>query len=149
MPVRPLATAAALAVTVTLVPAVSAVSAVSAGVQRGGVAPGGPGVTTVWPEADKGGFGTARNTASNVWFTLQHGRTSEVFYPDLSTPSIRNLELVVSDGHGFTDRESTDMRHRIVRPDRRSLRFTQVNTDKGGRYRLTKQVVTDPRRDAM
>jgi glucoamylase len=114
-----------------------------------GPAPGGPGSKTVWTEADKAGFGTARTRGSNVWFTLQHGRVSEVFYPDLSTPSTRNLELVVTDGKTFTDRESTDMRHRVARPDARSLRFTQVNTDKGGRYRLVKTVVTDPRRDSV
>src|SRR3954451_14941056 len=106
---------------------------------RQGVAPGdGPGTRTVWTEADKAGFGTARSRASNVWFTLQRGRISEVFYPDLSTPSIRNLELVVTDGRTFTDRESSDMRHRTIRPRATSLRFTQVNTDKGGRYRLVK-----------
>ncbi len=104
---------------------------------------------TVWTEADKSGFGTARTRRSNVWFTLQRGRASEVFYPDLSTPSVRNLELVVTDGATFTDRESGDMRHRTVRPDERSLRSTQVNTARSGKYRLVKEIVTDPRRDTM
>jgi glucoamylase len=112
-------------------------------------APGGPGGKTVWPEADKAGFGTSATRRSNVWFTLQEGRTSEVFYPDLSTPSVRNLELIVTDGATFTDRESTDTRHRVSRPDARSLGFTQVNTAKSGKYRITKHVVTDPARDAL
>ena len=84
-----------------------------------------------------------------MWFTLQQGRISEVFYPDLSTPSTRNLELVVTDGRSFTDRESTDMRHGVARPDVSSLRFTQTNTDKGGQYRIVKSIVTDPRRDSV
>jgi glucoamylase len=84
-----------------------------------------------------------------VWFTLQRGRTSEVFYPNLSTPSVRNLELIVTDGRTFTDRESSDTRQRTIRPDARSLSFTQVNTAKSGRYRITKRYVTDPRRDAL
>ena len=83
-----------------------------------------------------------------MWFTLQQGRISEVFYPDLSTPSTRNLELVVTDGRSFTDRESTDMRHGVARPDGSSLRFTQTNTDKGGQYRIVKSIVTDPRATA-
>ena len=61
---------------------------------------------------------------------------------------MRSLELVVT-GKGFTDRESTDMRQRTLRPDARSLRFRQVNTDKDGRYRLVETFVTDPRRDAL
>ena len=112
------------------------------------MAPGGPGEKATWTEANKTGFGTARTRSSNVWFTLQQGRTSEVFYPDLSTPSVRSLELVVT-GDGFTDRESTDMRHRTTRPDAGSLRFREVNTDRQGRYRIVETFVTDPRRDAV
>ncbi len=115
---------------------------------QGAEAPGGPGHKATWTEADKTGFGTSRSRGSNVWFTLQRGRTSEVFYPDLSTPSVRSLELVVT-GDAFTDRESTDMRHRTTRPDAGSLRFTQCNTDQDGRYRIVETFVTDPRRDAL
>jgi len=140
---RTLVGSTAVALTVStlggLVPAAAAPDA---------AAPGGPGQKATWTESDKTGFGTARSTGSNVWFTLQQGRTSEVFYPDLSTPSVRSLELVVT-GAGFTDRESTDMRHRTTRPDSRSLTFRQVNTDKQGRYRIVETFVTDPRRDAL
>jgi glucoamylase len=120
----------------------------SAATSPGSAPPGAPGHKATWTEANKTGFGTARSRGSNVWFTLQQGRTSEVFYPDLSTPSVRSLELVVT-GPGFTDRESTGMRHRTIRPDVRSLRFRQVNEDKQGRYRIVETFVTDPRRDAL
>lgn len=112
-------------------------------------APGAPGAKATWTEANKSGFGTSRTTRSNVWFTLQRGRLSEVFYPDLGTPSVRNLELVVTDGKTFTDRESTDTRHRTRMTDRRSLTFIQVNTAKSGKYRITKRYVTDPARDTV
>lgn len=84
-----------------------------------------------------------------MWFTLQDGRVSEVFYPDLSTPSTRVLELVVTDGRTFTDRASEDMEVVTTRPDERSLRFQQVATATSGKYRLTQELVTDPRRDAL
>ena len=60
-----------------------------------------------WAEADKAGFGTAHGRKSRVWFTLESGRVSEVFYPDLSTPSIRMLELMVVDGQHATARPGT------------------------------------------
>lgn len=101
-----------------------------------------------WAEADKTGFGTARATRSNVWFTLQDGRVSEVFYPDLSTPSVRSLEFVVA-GEDFTDRASRDMQTTVTRTDERSLRFTQVSTDEDGHYELTAEYVTDPRHDTL
>ena len=101
-----------------------------------------------WTEADKTGFGTAHGRQSRVWFTLQGGRVSEVFYPDLSTPSLRTLELLVTDGK-HTDRQSRDMTTVVTRPDDRSLRFTQVSTDNEGHYRLTEEIVTDPARSAV
>src|ERR1700750_2200376 len=94
-----------------------------------------------WTEADKTGYGTSRTRDSRVWFTLEGGRVSEVFYPDLSTPSIRTLDLTVTDG-GETDRQSSDMSTVVTRPDERSLRFTLVSTDLDGHYRLTEEVVT-------
>ncbi len=99
-------------------------------------------------EADKAGFGTARGRQSRVWFTLEGGRLSEVFYPDLSTPSLRTLELTVIDGDR-ADRQARDMTTVVTRPDERSLRFTQVSTDNDGHYRLTEEVVTDPVRSAV
>src|SRR4051812_35098317 len=142
-----LAVSAALVATATAPGSDAAVPGTAA--HRSPPAPGAPGHKTVWTEADKAGFGTARSRRSPVWFTLERGRTSEVFYPDLSTPSYRSLELVVTDGRTFTDRESTSTRHRTIRPDPRSLAFTQVNTARSGRYRITKRYVTDPRRAAV
>jgi glucoamylase len=107
--------------------------------------------TPHWTEADKTGFGTARDGRSRVWFTLQGGRVSEVFYPDLSTPSLRTLELLVTDGDRAdrADRQSSDMTTVVTRPDERSLRFTQVSTDKQGHYRVIEEIVTDPARSAV
>jgi glucoamylase len=104
--------------------------------------------TSHWDEADKTGFGTSKTRQSKVWFTLEGGRVSDVFYPDLSTPSVRNLELTVTDGT-HADRQGKDMTTVVSRPDERSLRFTLVSTDNDGHYRLTEQVVTDPARSAV
>src|SRR3954468_19971534 len=124
---------------VTLAP-VSAASAPEPGAKSAGA-------KSTWTEADKTGFGTARSRGSNVWFTLQGGRVSEVFYPDLSTPSVRTLELVVV-GDGFVDRPSTASTS-VRRPDERSLRFGQAGSRHPHRYRLTQSIVTDPRHDSV
>ena len=50
-------------------------------------APGAPGDPHTWAPADKHGFGTATELASNVWFTLRDAELSEAYYPDLGTPS--------------------------------------------------------------
>jgi hypothetical protein len=72
-----------------------------------------PGVATAatdWTEADKDGYGTSTTTTSKVWHTLDDGRLTEVFYPDLGTPSVRTLEFVVSDGKRFTQRDTQTFR---------------------------------------
>jgi glucoamylase len=114
-----------------------------------GPAPGGPGGKALWTEADKDGFATARATASRVWLTLDDGRLTEVYYPDLGTPAVRDLQFVVSDGRTFTERERDSTRQRVTLLDERSLSYRQVNTDRQGRYRITKTYTTDPRRDTV
>lgn len=129
------AAATAATLTVVLLPA------------SGGSVPAAPerGSKSTWTEADKTGFGTARARGSNVWFTLQRGRVSEVFYPDLSTPSVRTLDLVVV-GDGFVDRPKATAD--VLRPDPGSLRYT-ISSAREGRYRLVQEVLTDPRRDTL
>jgi glucoamylase len=114
-----------------------------------GIAPGAPGAVALWTEGDKDGFGTATTTASKVWHTLDDGELTEVYYPDLGTPAVRDLQFVVSDGRTFTDREREDTVHRVTLSDPRSLSYRQVNTDKDGRYRITKTYTTDPARSAL
>jgi glucoamylase len=80
----------ALAVVVTLCLAAPAAAA-----------PGAPGAVANWTAGDKVGFGTARDLGSKVWFTLQGGELSEVYAPDLGTPSLRDLQFVVTDGVEF------------------------------------------------
>ena len=65
-------------------------------IQAQGVAPDGPGGKADWLPANKNGFGTSHTTLSKVWFTLEGGRLSEVYYPRLDTPSVRNLDFVPS-----------------------------------------------------
>src|SRR3954467_11995084 len=48
----------------------------------------------VWTPADKEGFGTSATVDSKLWYTLERGRLTEVFYPDLGTPSVRDLQFV-------------------------------------------------------
>jgi glucoamylase len=111
-------------------------------------APGAPGESTPWTEADKDGFGTSTTTASKVWHTLDDGRLTEVYYPNLGTPSIHDLEFIVTDGKTFAQRDSDASSRTITQTDPRSLTYRQVIT-RAGRYRLTKTYVTDPARDAL
>jgi glucoamylase len=114
-----------------------------------GQAPGAPGTASTWVPGDKDAFGTARGTASKVWYTASRGKLNDVYYPRIDTPSIRESQFVVTDGRTFTDREDTDARSRVVHLDTRSLTYRIVNTAKSGDWRITKTFVTDPRRSTV
>src|SRR3954452_24227914 len=114
-----------------------------------GTAPGAPGDNAIWTPANKTGFGTSTTTTSKVWHTLQDGKLTEVFYPDLGTPSVRDLQFIVSDGKTFAERESDSTTQRVELADSRSLTYRQVNTEKAGRWRITKTYATDPARNAL
>jgi glucoamylase len=128
--------------------AIGLVPAAQAGAASG-VAPGAPGDRALWTPGDKDGFGTATTPSSTVWHTLGGGELTEVYYPNLGTPAIRDLQFVVTDGSTWVDREREDTRHALTLTDPRSLSYRQVNTDPQGRYRITKTYTTDPSRNAL
>ena len=132
-----------IAILVTAVCLLGATSVASAQ-----TAPGAPGDQAIWTPADKDGFGTSTTTASKVWHTLEHGRLTEVYYPDLGTPSVRTLDFIVSDGKTFAQRDSDAAQRSVQLVDGRSLTYRQVNVQPG-RFRIVKTYVTDPARNTL
>ena len=63
-------------------------------------APGRPGIAPTWTSSAKdvvgGSLGPAR-----LWFTLGFGIVTEVYYPRVDLPQIRDLGFIVADGAGF------------------------------------------------
>jgi glucoamylase len=114
-----------------------------------GPAPGAPGTAADWVPGDKDGFGTARGTDSKVWYTLSRGKLSDVYYPRIDTPSIRDSQFVVSDGASFTDREDADATSKVTLVDDHSMTYRLTTTATSGAWRLTKTFVTDPGRSTV
>ena len=110
-------------------------------------APGAPGERHTWADADKHGFGTSTTRESEVWFTLRSAELSEIYYPDLSTPSFRDLEFAVTDGKRFLDRETGPGVRSKVEPIRGTLAFRQTTWT--SRWKLEKTWVTDPARSTV
>src|SRR3954447_19884869 len=107
-------------------------------------APGAPGAVANWTPGNKDGFGTARLLASKVWFTLGGGELTEVYAPNLGTPSFRDRQFAVSDGSTFSERETDAATHVTRLADPRSLTYRQVSSTKG--WRGNKTYVSHPPR---
>jgi glucoamylase len=113
-----------------------------------GAAPGAPGARALWTAGNKDGFGTSTTLGSKVWYTLGGGELTEVYYPDLGTPAVRDLQFVVTDGQSWIERRE-DAGHAVGLTDSRSLSYQQVNADPQGRFRITKTYTTDPSRSVL
>ncbi len=115
-----------------------------------GLAPGAPGLDAHWPSAAKNGFGTSNTLASKVWFTLNNGVMTEVYYPTLDVPNVQSLQMIIVTPDGRVETESEDTTHSITMSrDADSLSFRQENTAKSGAYILSKAYVTDPERNSL
>jgi glucoamylase len=111
-------------------------------------APGAPGTMPTWTPGSKEAVGTATTADSHVWFTLQGGIVSEVYYPRLDTADVRTLEFAVSDGKQVWI-ESRDLLHSITRVNENAFVFRQTSRDPAGSFTLTKTYITDPQRDTL
>lgn len=111
-------------------------------------APGAPGAVPTWTAGSKDGVGTATTNNSRVWFTLEGGVLSEVYYPQLDTASSRTLEFAVSDGENVWI-ESRDLFHTIERANPTALSYRQTSRDPAGRFKITKTYATDPQQNTL
>jgi len=114
-----------------------------------GYAPGGPGIPARWTSSAKTGVGTALSDKSHVWFTLSHGIFNEIYYPRIDQACIRDMGLIVTEGAEFFSEEKRDARHKVEWLADGVPAFKLVNTCCEGRYRIEKQIVTDPHRDTV
>jgi glucoamylase len=119
-----------------------------AAITRGQNAPGAPGMLPTWTPGSKEAVGTANSTDSHVWFTLEGGILTEVYYPGLDTADVRTLEFVLSDGKKIWI-DSRDLLHSIERINENALTFRQTSRDPEGQFALTKTYITDPQRDTL
>lgn len=92
---------------------------------------------------DKDGVGTSYSP-SRIWFTVWNGIITEVCYPTIDRPQVRDLQILVTDGETFFHDET---RHLVTVARRISdhvLGYHISNSDLEGRYSIVKDVITDP-----
>jgi hypothetical protein len=107
-------------------------------------APGGPGIEPRWTRGAKVAVGTAYSTSSRVWYTLDYGCVTEVYYPTIDSPQIRDLQFLVTDGENFFHDERRNFVGDIHCISEAALGFEVTNREKEGRYSIHKTVLGDP-----
>ena len=112
-------------------------------------APGWPGIPPRWTSSAKSGIGTALNLHSRVWFTLSHGILNEVYFPRVDQACTRDMGLIVTDGSSFFSEEKRHCKFENVPIEPGIPVYKLTNTELQGRYRIEKEVFSDPYRNVV
>jgi glucoamylase len=100
----------------------------------------------VWASARKDMVGTALGS-SRVWFTLAQGVVSEVYYPRIDIPQIKDIGFIIADDAGFWCE--------LRRLGRYSVEWAEgeipaaIITHQHPRFTFVLRVCTDPGRDVL
>lgn len=100
---------------------------------------GAPGIEPRWTHGNKNGVGTAYGASSKIWFTLFGGIVTEVYYPTVDRPQLRDLQYLITDGKTFFHEEKRDLQSKVERLSRHTLGFGCTNSDPDGRYSISKR----------
>jgi glucoamylase len=105
---------------------------------------GGPGIEPRWTHGCKEGVGTAYSADSRVWFTVWNGCLTEIYYPTIDRPQVRDLQLLVTDGDALFHDEKRHLHTRTERSSAHALCYRVTSADPEGRYQLVKDVLAAP-----
>ena len=108
------------------------------------VAFGAPGIPPRWTRGNKDGVGTAYSGDSRLWFTIWRGIITEVYFPRVDQPQLRDMQYLISDGRTFFHEERRHLTPRIERLNEHSLGYRIVSTPPNRSYELTKEVIAAP-----
>ncbi len=78
-----------------------------------------------------------------MWFTIARGVLTEVYWPTLDRPQVRDLQFLVGDGTTFFHDERRHMDYEVGPIDPDALGYRVVQQDREGRYRLEKEIIAD------
>jgi glucoamylase len=105
---------------------------------------GKPGISPRWTHSNKSGIGTAYSASSHLWFTIWNGIVTEVYYPTVDGPQLRDLEYLVTDGKTFFHEEKRNLKVKVERISDHVLGYRCTNADPDGRYTIIKEIIGDP-----
>ena len=101
-----------------------------------------------WTRSDKDGIGTAASLGSTLWFTIAKGIVTEVYYPTIDLPQIRDLQYLATDGATFfhDERRGCENIHETISSGALGYRITNTShpTPGGQTYQIVKQVISTP-----
>jgi len=109
---------------------------------------GGPGYDPSWTSGAKDGVGTAHSFGGRVWYTIGRGILTEIYYPTVDSPQVRDMEFLFSGETGLFLEEKQDFTYQIERMGA-SQGYRIESHDLADRISLTKEVIAEPNRPCV
>jgi hypothetical protein len=78
------------------------------------------------------------------WFTLWNGCVTEVYFPTIDRPQVRDLQYLVTDGQTLFHDERKALRCETERSSTHALSYGVTCHEPEGRYRIVKEVIAAP-----
>jgi glucoamylase len=97
-----------------------------------------------WTHSNKSAIGTAYSESSKLWFTMWKGIVTEVSFPTIDRPQLRDVQYLVTDGKSFFHEEKRDLTFDIARISEGTLGYRCTNADPAGRYMIVNDVIAHP-----
>src|SRR6204780_166513 len=107
---------------------------------------GSPGIPPRWTHGGKDGVETAYAASSQIWFTFWNGIVTEVYYPTVDRPQLRDLQYLVTDGETFFHDERRHLQSKLEHLAGHGLGYRCTNSDPARRYAIVKEIIADPHR---
>ncbi len=105
---------------------------------------GWPGMEPRWTHGGKDGVGTAYAASSRIWFTFWDGIVTEVYYPTVDRPQLRDLQYLITDGKSFFHDEKRHLKSKLECLPDHGLGYCCTNSDPAGHYAIVKEIIADP-----
>jgi glucoamylase len=69
-----------------------------------------------------------------IWFTIGRGILTEIYYPTVDRPQLRDLEFLFSDGNGLFLEEKQDLDYQVEGISNQPTRFPRTFLFREGNY---------------
>jgi glucoamylase len=84
-----------------------------------------------------------------VWYTISHGILNEVYFPRVDQACTRDLGFIITDGYSYFSEEKRQCDFQNVAYEPGVPVFQLTNSSRDGRYRIQKDVLSDPYRNVV
>jgi glucoamylase len=105
---------------------------------------GWPGIEPRWTHGGKDGVGTAYAASSRVWFTFWNGIVTEVYYPTVDRPQLRDLQYLITDGKSFFHDEKRHLKSKLEQSAGPRLGIPLYEFGSSRAYAIVKEIIADP-----